>query len=162
MKDDVVVFRIDEKSKQAAQKVAAEYGLSLSSVLSSYLHQIATTGKIPLNLAAHAKKEEGSGILSFTLIKKVVATLADTFPSGSFKALYLFGSYARKDMAPESDVDILVVPGAKLDYFALGRLNESLREKLGKSVDTSLSTSMPKAILANAERDKILLYERTE
>jgi addiction module RelB/DinJ family antitoxin len=160
MKDDVVVFRIDEKSKQEAQKVAALYGLSLSSVLSSYLHEIASTGKIPLNLAIPAKKEENSdGILSFAFIKKVVATLASSFPSGSFKALYLFGSYARKEATLQSDIDILVVPGEKLDYFALGRLNESLREKFSRSVDTSLSTSMPPAILAQVEKEKILLYQ---
>lgn len=55
-------------------------------------------------------------------------------------------------------MDILVYPGKGLDYFALGRLNETLREEFGKSVDTSIAPSMPEAILRNASKDRILLY----
>jgi predicted nucleotidyltransferase len=84
------------------------------------------------------------------------------FPKNGFEALYLFGSYSQNEATEESDVDILVYPGKVLDYFALGRLNETLREEFGKSVDTSVATSMPAKILANAERDKILLYRPGE
>jgi predicted nucleotidyltransferase len=87
-----------------------------------------------------------------------VVALAQTFPEGSFAALYLFGSYSRGEATPDSDVDILVYPRKGLDYFALGRLNETLREELGKSVDTSIAPSMPEAILRNASKDRILLY----
>lgn len=87
-----------------------------------------------------------------------MVALAQTFPEGSFSALYLFGSYSRGEATPDSDVDILVYPGKGLDYFALGRLNETLREEFGKSVDTSIAPSMPGSILRNANQDKILLY----
>jgi addiction module RelB/DinJ family antitoxin len=159
MKDDAILFRIDAPTKKKAQEVARLYGLSLSSVLSSYLHQIAYTGKIPLNLAVHAKREEGEdGVLSLSLIKKVVQDTALTFPEGSFKGLYLFGSYARGEAKEESDVDLLVVPGESLDYFVLGRLNETLRERLGKSVDTTLLTSLDPKMVARIDQEKILLY----
>jgi predicted nucleotidyltransferase len=52
----------------------------------------------------------------------------------------------------------LVVPGESLDYFVLGRLNETLRERLGKSVDTTLLTSLDPKMVARIDQEKILLY----
>jgi hypothetical protein len=55
----------------------------------------------------------------------------------SIKALYVFGSVARGEDRPESDVDILVdfEPDAHVGLFAFARLQRRLSQILGRPVD---------------------------
>lgn len=55
----------------------------------------------------------------------------------SIKALYVFGSVARGEDRPESDVDILVdfEPDAHIGLFAFARLQRRLSQILGRPVD---------------------------
>ena len=51
-------------------------------------------------------------------------------------AVYLFGSYARGDATPDSDVDLLVdTSGSKLRGLDFGGLYNDLQSALGLSVD---------------------------
>ena len=47
----------------------------------------------------------------------------------------LFGSYARGDFNDQSDVDILIDPPEDMSLFGLIRLQNELKESLGKDVD---------------------------
>ena len=49
----------------------------------------------------------------------------------------LFGSVLRDDFGPESDVDVLVTfaPDAHIGLFALVRIQDELRDLLGRDVD---------------------------
>lgn len=51
--------------------------------------------------------------------------------------LALFGSVLREDFRPESDVDMLVrfLPEARYSLFDLARMEEALKEILGREVD---------------------------
>jgi len=69
------------------------------------------------------------------------------------KALYLFGSFARGEGKPDSDVDILVEfhPGTRVGLFSLVRLQRRLSEILDKPVDLTTPDALHKAL-----KDKIL------
>ncbi len=69
------------------------------------------------------------------------------------KALYLFGSVARGEAGPESDLDILVEfePTAHIGLFEFSRLQRMLSEILGRSVDLATPDALHKAL-----RDQIL------
>jgi uncharacterized protein len=69
------------------------------------------------------------------------------------KALYLFGSVVRGETGPESDLDILVEfePNAHIGLFEFSRLQRTLSEILGRSVDLATPDSLHKAL-----RDQIL------
>ena len=74
---------------------------------------------------------------------------------------WLFGSYARGEETPESDVDILVM----LDYSKPVGLKffgmfEDLKELLGRPVDLVVDRSLAQFARESVERDKILIYER--
>lgn len=47
----------------------------------------------------------------------------------------VFGSFARGEQTPESDVDLLIEPDAHATLFSLARLEMALEEILGRPVD---------------------------
>ena len=55
----------------------------------------------------------------------------------SVKSLSIFGSVARGDFRPDSDVDILVEfdPDARIGFFAFARLQRRLSDLIGRPVD---------------------------
>jgi len=71
------------------------------------------------------------------IIIKIRSALPDIRRKFAVRDLYLFGSIARGDDRPESDVDILVIfqPAARVTLFTLGGLNVFLEDLLGRPVD---------------------------
>jgi predicted nucleotidyltransferase len=53
------------------------------------------------------------------------------------KALYVFGSAARDDLKPKSDIDVMVEfqPNHTIGLFEFGDLEKELSELLGRKVD---------------------------
>ena len=74
-----------------------------------------------------------------------------------------FGSFARGEETPQSDVDILFVPdrsGKPFTLFTMGGMYMDLKELLGKEVDLVEDGSLRPYAAETANRDKILIYER--
>lgn len=71
-------------------------------------------------------------VYSFEEIIRIVAPIADEM---GIERIYLFGSYARGEATPESDVDV-VVESERIDsYLGIGRLYVRLNRALEKDVD---------------------------
>ena len=72
------------------------------------------------------------------------------------KELWLFGSAAREDMRPDSDIDILVDFGAPVTLFEFARLRRRLEGLLGRPVDLvtrdALKPQLREQILREAVR----------
>jgi len=71
-------------------------------------------------------------VLSFTEIESIVKSLLTKYNA---EYALLFGSYARGDATPESDIDIIVFGGESFvprDVFALA---EEIRELTGRNAD---------------------------
>ena len=66
----------------------------------------------------------------------------------------VFGSVARGEDGPESDIDLLVTPPEAVTLFDLARLERDLSELLGERVevvpDTTLHPHLREAALADA------------
>ena len=87
--------------------------------------------------------------------------IADYFKTQPVLKAWLFGSFARGEETPESDIDILVM----LDYSKPVGLQffgmfEDLKELLGRPVDLVVDRSLAQFARESVERDKILIYER--
>lgn len=65
---------------------------------------------------------------------------------------YLFGSYARGDALPDSDIDLRIDGGRIRSMFGLGGLYHDLTEALQKPVDLVTTESLVHQV--NAERTK--------
>lgn len=96
--------------------------------------------------------------MSTEMISNAIANYFKTQPV--LKA-WLFGSFARGEETPISDVDILVVLDRSkpigLKFF--GMWND-LEELLDRSVDLVTEGSLADFARESVERDKILIYER--
>ena len=90
-------------------------------------------------------------------------TIADYFKTQPVLKAWLFGSFARGEETPQSDVDILFVPdrsGKPFTLFTMGGMYMDLKELLGREVDLVEEGSLCPYAAETANRDKKLIYER--
>lgn len=77
---------------------------------------------------------------------------------------WLFGSYARGEQTPDSDVDILVVfdqeDGKRVSLLKHIGIALGLEDLLGKKVDLITEGTLLPFAQETAEKDKVLIYER--
>lgn len=94
--------------------------------------------------------------------QSMINIIANYFRTQPVLKAWLFGSYARGEQTPESDVDILFVPDKSKHFslFTLGGMYEDLKELLGCEVDLITVGGLLPFAKESAERDKILIYER--
>jgi len=79
----------------------------------------------------------------------------EQFEKYSVLSIRLFGSYARSEEKPESDIDI-AVELEKADLFSMASLKNYLQELLGKNVDVIRIRKNMNALLRNRiERDAV-------
>ena len=89
-------------------------------------------------------------------------SIADYFKTQPVLKAWLFGSFARGEETPESDVDILVQfdhgqPIGLLRYAGMWR---EIEELVGRKVDLVVEGTLRPYAAETANRDKILIYER--
>jgi predicted nucleotidyltransferase len=87
--------------------------------------------------------------------------IAEYFKTQPVLKAWLFGSFARGEETPDSDVDILVVldhsQPVGLEFFGM---YEDLTKMLGRPVDLVVDRSLASFARESVDRDKILIYER--
>ncbi len=74
--------------------------------------------------------------------------------------LRLFGSVARGDAGPESDVDVLIdiAPGRKFSLFDLGEVRVTLCELLGRDADAVISEDLRPEFRGRIARDVVKVF----
>ncbi len=100
--------------------------------------------------------DETHGVLSLKQIKEVCTKVFKEYEVGF---AYLFGSYARGEANPQSDVDLIVdvPPDYGIKFFGL---IESLRQDLGKKVDVLDAAQLKNnyELLNNILKEGIKIY----
>ncbi|MCQ2095774.1 MAG: nucleotidyltransferase domain-containing protein [Bacteroidaceae bacterium] len=76
---------------------------------------------------------------------------------------WLFGSYARNEYTPDSDVDILVryTDSDSLSLLDICRISVGLEKMINKKVDLVEEGCLMPFAENSVNKDKILIYERT-
>lgn len=76
------------------------------------------------------------------------------------RELAVFGSVARGEATPRSDVDLLVefLPGANIGFMAFSRMQRELSSLLGRSVDLVPKGGLKKRIRAAVLSQAKILY----
>ena len=89
--------------------------------------------------------------------------IAEYFKTQPVLKAWLFGSFARGEETPHSDVDILFVTyrsGKPFTLFTMGGMYMDLKEMLGREIDLVEEGSLRPYAVESANRDKKLIYER--
>lgn len=94
--------------------------------------------------------------------QRMTQTIAEYFKNQPVVKAWLFGSFARGEETPQSDVDILVTLDSNipigLEFFGM---YEDLKELLGRNVDLVTDRSLAPFARKSVEKDRKLIYERT-
>lgn len=94
---------------------------------------------------------------------KMQQNIANYFKTKPVLKAWIFGSFARGEDTPRSDVDILFEPDRSdkpFTLFTIGGMYMDLKELLGREVDLVEEGSLRPYAAESANRDKILIYER--
>lgn len=88
--------------------------------------------------------------------------MTEYFASQPIERAWLFGSYARSEEEPKSDIDILVnfIPDSKVTLFKYIHIVNDLQALTGKKVDLVEDGQLKQFAVSSAEHNKILIYER--
>lgn len=79
------------------------------------------------------------------------------------KKAWMFGSCSRGEERPDSDVDILVEydKTSRISLMTISRIACALKKAIGRNVDLIEEGHLKPFAQESANRDKILIYERT-
>lgn len=93
-------------------------------------------------------------------IDHIAEVLKSVMAPYDVRAVYLFGSFARGEAGPQSDIDVRLECGPGIDYADLLDIQESLEKRLGRSVEivTNPLGFMRPAFRKHVQRDEVLLY----
>ena len=89
-------------------------------------------------------------------IKAIVEPIAKSY---GVKRVFLFGSYARGEATPASDLDFRIDKGSLRGLFALGGLYADLEERFEKELDVLTTGSLEPDFLNMIANEEILIYE---
>lgn len=102
-------------------------------------------------------------VLSIEAMRYLICPVAK---KNKLRSVYLFGSYARGEATPDSDIDLMVDGDEIKTMNQFLSIQEDFKKTFGKGVDLVMAgaaeknnTRAGKRFLSHFERDKVLLYE---
>lgn len=98
-----------------------------------------------------------SKVYSIDEIKALAAPIAEQY---GIARMFLFGSYARGEAKPDSDLDFRVDKGALRGLIQLGGLYSDLEETFDKRLDLLTTGSLEQKFLDRISSEEILIYGR--
>ncbi len=89
-------------------------------------------------------------------IKIIVKPIAIQY---ELKKVFLFGSYAKGNATPNSDIDLLIEKGKPLSLLKLAGLRQTFQDKLNLPVDLITTSGIDQDFLNEIHGTEVLLYE---
>lgn len=76
------------------------------------------------------------------------------------KCISIFGSYARGEEGPSSDIDIIVSFSSKKSLLDLIRLERELSEKLNRKIDLLTEKSISPYLIDSIKEEMVTIYNQ--
>jgi len=94
-------------------------------------------------------------------IEEIRTAIAPIVLEYGVKRISIFGSYARNEATPNSDIDFhLIDTGGSWGYFKLCGFRQDLEDCLGIGVDVLPSGSMDYEILESVQKDEVIIFDQ--
>ncbi len=141
-----LLVELTEDKKAAIEAIAQRRGVSVQELIDKLLDQLVATEK--------------DAVPSLPKAVAALRTHEDELRKRGVRQLYLFGSVARGDAQPASDIDILVdfEPTARVSIITLGSLTAYLTAVLGRAVDIGDRDSFRPEILSRIDQDAVAVF----
>jgi predicted nucleotidyltransferase len=91
-------------------------------------------------------------------IEEIKNKVSDTARQYGVKKVYLFGSYARGEACPGSDIDICIEKGNIQTLFELSGFFQDLEETLGNKIDLVTTAGLSGEFKEQIEKDMVVIY----
>lgn len=149
MGENISVYLSDSALKKLDAAVRRQAAEDRANGLSG--RKVASRSSVIQHLVENALDES---VLDRATIAYYVVSLAEEYGA---EKVSLFGSYARGDAGPDSDVDILLEKGAIRGMRVLD-FQEDLASKLGRPVDVVTTAGASERFLSRIEDEAVVLY----
>ena len=95
--------------------------------------------------------------------KVMIQLIADYFKTQPVLKAWLFGSFARGEETEDSDLDILVEydKNARISLLTISHMMGELEKSTGRRIDLIEDGCLLPFAVESANRDKVLIYERS-
>jgi predicted nucleotidyltransferase len=95
-------------------------------------------------------------LYSVTEIKERITPIAHQY---GIDKIYLFGSYARGEAKPDSDIDLCIEKGKLRTFFQFSGFCVDIEDALKKNVDVVTTAGIDCEFRSNIEKDYEVIYE---
>lgn len=149
-----------ERATRDAELARLRRVLALRAMLAEGESQREVAGRFGVTQPAisyQVARERTDGVRPSELVAAGGAVLRQVAERRGFTQLTVFGSAARGDDRPDSDLDLLVQPPADADVFDMLQLEETLSGILGRDVDLVSDRGLDSRLDQDILRDKVLL-----
>jgi predicted nucleotidyltransferase len=138
--------RVPEEVRNRVKAVAAARGEKLQDLVAGLIERFL--------VEAERKPPELADVL------RRLRSLETSLRSQGVASLWVFGSVARGDARPDSDVDLALqfAPDATPSLFDIGRIKDEVETVLGRPVDIGERSAMTPRVAASAERDLVQVF----
>ena len=165
-KDTTIILRINSDLKRNVTEIARREDVTLSQLITASLVSICHDNRIPYSLLKYLPLKHGEEkVLSISQIKKITLKLLEEYHVDDVSKVYLFGSYARGDATPRSNIDMRVEMDRECDspsglnFFTFhSYLEEALRKEVNL-VSRDLK-DLDKDFADTIKREQICIIER--
>lgn len=139
---------IDKLDREVERRAAADRANGLTG------YSVTNRSKLATEIIEDYLVEWKGEDMTFTKISEIIKPV---FQKYGVKSADLFGSYARGEQTPDSDIDIIVDRGPVRGLEFIG-LQEELSAVLQKKVDLQPIDCMSERFLAKIQKDRVNVY----
>ncbi|CAN5383189.1 hypothetical protein BH20BAC1_BH20BAC1_14020 [soil metagenome] len=168
--DQAILSKIErghrKPSKEQVLKLATYFKVKENDLLVAWLSDrlVYELEGEEVALEALQVAEEKVSYISFKKInrKEILRQLKNEikkFPQ--IEKAWIYGSFAREDDGPQSDIDIALKTGSSFSYFDLAEVGAQLERRLNKKVDMGFIDAFKPYIFEHVKPDLKLIYERS-
>ena len=159
-----IILRTNTELKDKVMNICKENNVSLSTLINAFLMDTAIRNMIPLNIKARiASIKQKENEINISYIKKVVEeTILKSDYKDLIEKVYLFGSFARNEEKPFSDIDLRIETKKGFSLFSLTEFTNSIKERTNRDVDviTKSPNDKDENFFKNVLREEICIYEQ--
>jgi predicted nucleotidyltransferase len=166
--DQAILSKVEHGKRKATKehvlKMAEFYGIDKDHLLVSWLSDKIAFELPEYDMALKVLQVAEEKVAYKALIKTdritLIGQMVQTIKQFSnIHKVWIFGSFARQDDRPGSDIDLAVKTDDDFSYFDLAEVQYHLEQKLQRKIDIGFMDSFKPYILNKIKSDLQLIYE---